>query len=835
MYERAERLFAQRGDRRNELYAKIGFIRSTEETMPFSDASKYFAEQLATPLVQSDKQLKLWCLVSKGYTDLEIDVAAAKADWTEAHSLAQELGEKQWEARANGELGIISFLDGQSGKAASLVSRALLSAIASGDAGAEVRYLTLVGEGFDEVNRHAEAIKFYDRAIKRAESTQGFGFPFMAYEGKAEALRKTGQPKDAERLLLLTLTQARAEHKQGHESQVLLMLGKLATDKNDIQHAVAYFSQATEIGKRVDSHRVIADSLFQLAKIYTNQGDLQQAAQATAEALQASQKVGDKYYVPRDLTNLADLKVKLGQTKEADLLYQHAEDVIDGMLVNLYQPYWNKSLSGAMSDTYLHHFTLLAQQKDVSRAFQVLERVRGRTAAAILESNRSFLKDDTPETKEVSAQISSVQLDLMRTPEQGKRDQLLEKLMEYERRLVAARNELGLSHREFLGKPASLLQLQHSLRHDEVFLEYVLADPNVFCLAVSKEHSTLVTSPATTTQVKQLVEDYLQSIRLERENVEASKRLYDALLAPVMANGIPHRIILSPDGVLNSIPFEALRDPNNEYLVTKTTISYTPSGTVISLLRAKQQAAPAPQLPLLALGDVPYQNQGGITGFIPKPATARGRISRGLADYFGVPLQDLPETKEEVLNVNKLVGSNSSTLLVGQSATEISLKRQPLANFRILHFAVHAFTDTKYPDRSGLVLGVDPKKEDDGLLQVPEIMRLPLNADLATLSACNTGVGAIQGEEGMTSLTEAFFIGGARAVVSSLWTVDDNYTSLLMERFYSHLSKGEDKALALTNAKLDLLAQNKGQLSPYYWAGFTISGEASTSIPISRP
>jgi CHAT domain-containing protein len=87
----------------------------------------------------------------------------------------------------------------------------------------------------------------------------------------------------------------------------------------------------------------------------------------------------------------------------------------------------------------------------------------------------------------------------------------------------------------------------------------------------------------------------------------------------------------------------------------------------------------------------------------------------------------------------------------------------------------------------------------------------------------------------MTSLTEAFFIGGARAVVSSLWTVDDNYTSLLMERFYSHLSKGEDKALALTNAKLDLLSQNKGQLSPYYWAGFTISGEASTSIPISRP
>ena len=835
MYSRAERLFAARGDTRDQIYAHIGYIRTVAETIPMNEASHYFDEQLQTPLLKSDKRLRLWCLTSKGYTDLEINTATAKADWLEAHAISEELGEKQWAARANGELGIIAFLEGETGKGASLVSRALLSAIATGDAGAEIRYLEILGQGFDEVNRHSEAIKFFDRAIKRANETEGSGFPFMAYEGKGYALEAMGQTAEGEELLQTALTRARTLNKPGQQSQILLMLGESALKSKNVAQAVDYFGQASELGKKVGSYRVIASAMFELAKIYSNEGNVKAAAEASTYALNASQIVGDKYYVPRDLTYLADLKAKLGDIKQAEALYEHAEDVIDSMVVNLYQPYWNKSLAGAMSDTYLHHFSLLAQQQDVPRAFAVLERVRGRTAAAILASNRSFLKEETPEIKAVSAQISAVQLDLMRTQDQGKREQLLDTLMEYDRRLVAARNELGLSHREFLGKPASLVQLQHSLRPDELFLEYVLDDPNVFCLAIAKDHSSLITLPASTSQVKQLVGQYLQEIRLEKENVDVSKRLYSALLAPVVADRMPHRIILSPDGVLNSIPFEALRDPNNDYLVTKATISYSPSATVISLLRSKAQAAPAPQLPLLALGDVPYQNQGGITGLLPKPATVRGRISRGLADYFGVSLQDLPETKEEVLNIDKLVGSNASTLLVGQNATEISFKRQPLANFRILHFAVHAFTDTQSPDRSGLVLGVDTKKEDDGLLQVPEIMRLPLNADLATLSACNTGVGAIQGEEGMTSLTEAFFIGGARAVVASLWTVDDNYTSLLMERFYSHLSKGEDKALALTNAKLDLLGQNKGQLSPYYWAGFTISGEASTSIPVSRP
>ena len=76
-----------------------------------------------------------------------------------------------------------------------------------------------------------------------------------------------------------------------------------------------------------------------------------------------------------------------------------------------------------------------------------------------------------------------------------------------------------------------------------------------------------------------------------------------------------------------------------------------------------------------------------------------------------------------------------------------------------------------------------------------------------TLSACNTGVGKLEGEEGVTNLVEAFLVSGTKAVVASLWSADDTYTSALMERFYTHIAEEREKAEALRQAKLDLLVK----------------------------
>jgi CHAT domain-containing protein len=131
-----------------------------------------------------------------------------------------------------------------------------------------------------------------------------------------------------------------------------------------------------------------------------------------------------------------------------------------------------------------------------------------------------------------------------------------------------------------------------------------------------------------------------------------------------------------------------------------------------------------------------------------------------------------------------------------------------------------------------LVLGVDAASHDDGLLQVREIIRLRFNADLVTLSACNTGLGKLQGEEGVTNLVEAFLVSGARAVVASLWSADDTYTAALMERFYTHIADGQDKAGALRQAKLDLLAKYGKQVPAYYWGAFVLVGDGGSPISL---
>ena len=112
LYARAENGFTSRSDTRNELYAKVGRLRSEAETSSFVDLSRFLNEQLQKPITHNDARLRLWCLVAKGYTDIEIDYRAAKRDWLEAQEIAKSLGEDQWVTRASGELGLIGFLGG---------------------------------------------------------------------------------------------------------------------------------------------------------------------------------------------------------------------------------------------------------------------------------------------------------------------------------------------------------------------------------------------------------------------------------------------------------------------------------------------------------------------------------------------------------------------------------------------------------------------------------------------------------------------------------------------------------------------------------------------------
>ncbi len=826
LYAKAESLFASRGDARNELYAKIGRLRSEAETMSFVDLSRFLNDQLQNPIMRNDPRLRLWCLAAKGYTDIEIDNRAEKQDWLEAQQIAKGLGDDRWATRAAGELGVIAFLEGNSGRAAKLLGGALVSTMANGDKGGQIRFLEFLGIGMVEVNRPTEALMFFERAIKIAESERDSGLPFMGYEGKAQALVALGRPDEAKAVLQDALAKARSQQKRGHEAQLLVILGKLAEQSGNKQEAITDLEAAGQFAARVQFYRMEADAMFELARLYRDSGDLATADARATQGLAASQQVGDRYYVPRNLTILADVKARRGRIAEAKALYRHAEDVIDGMLGGD-DSYWNSSIAAAMSQTYLQHFELVAKESDTAGAFQILERVRGRTLASALEDRKAAPRSGSTEAATLDSYVADTQTRLMQTNSPLERERLLDALAEYEWRLRLAWN---LGDQRFPIDPAPLTQVQDSLKSDEVLLEYVLDEPNSFCISVTRTSASLLVLPAGRKKIEKLVQRYVDEIRAKKTGAEEAKQLYVSLVQPIPETSAGKRFIVAPDGILNLLPFEALQDSQGQYLLTSTVISYAPSATVLDALRRRDKEQESPR-PFLGVGDVAYENQGGKGNRIPASETLRGRFVRGFADFVGMPLHDLPQTREEVENISKIVGKDAETLF-GASATESAFKKEPLNEFRVLHLAVHGFADPQYPERSALVLGADPKAGEDGLLQVREIKKLRLNAELTTLSACDTGVGKLQGEEGVSDLAEAFLAAGAKTVVASLWSADDTFASALMERFYQRLALGEKTSLALRGAKLDLLTKYGEQVSPFYWAGFVAIGDASTPIRI---
>ena len=168
-------------------------------------------------------------------------------------------------------------------------------------------------------------------------------------------------------------------------------------------------------------------------------------------------------------------------------------------------------------------------------------------------------------------------------------------------------------------------------------------------------------------------------------------------------------------------------------------------------------------------------------------------------------------------------------LILGSAATETAFKKAATEKYRIVHLAVHSAVDPGRPDRAALVVLGDAAAGEDGLLQASEIAQLRLKANLVVLSACDTAVGPVQGQEGVATLARSFLLAGAQNVISTLWSTDDNASLAVVRQFYAHLAAGESAASSLAAAKRDFLAKFGAKSVPYYWAAFTFEGVPRTA------
>ena len=450
-------------------------------------------------------------------------------------------------------------------------------------------------------------------------------------------------------------------------------------------------------------------------------------------------------------------------------------------------------------------------------------RHRCRALADTLRGESESLASASDEISiEANQEITRIQRALMQESDPAMRETMLEQLFAAEQLLAPepkVRSDLNASTQGRKVAPVPIVQ--RSLTTDEMLLEYVLGESQSYCVRITRTDADVITVPADRITIEKLVDEYLSVVRSRQLELSAGRKLYSLLLQPVIGQKLSRRLVVVPDGKLNLLPFDALKDLQGQYVLQSHIVTYAPSGTVLHLLRQSRHDGLLKQ-GFLGIGDViyPQTTQSAKTSIANVMANSAGDFF----DVGAVRFSDLPGSRQEVTSVAETIGGTTPLLLAGD-ATEARFKSLPLANYGIIHFAVHGIANTQFPDRAALVLSSSPGSTDDGLLQVREIRDLPLHAGLVTLSACDSGNGKLLGEEGIASLERAFLLAGARSVLASLWTADDTYTVGLMRRFYEHLINGLDNGAALRQAKLDLLQEFMDQALPLYWAGFTLVGD----------
>ena len=231
IYIEVEQAASKAGNRRDAMYAKFGRLRGQMQVLPLPDISEQIAADLATPLAKQDRRLRLRGLTVKGDIDLEWDVLAAERDWREVRLLARELGDAGWENRANGELGMVVFLKGNTGEATKLVQQAYQTAEKTGDIGGQLRYMGTIAEGLRLAGYAPLALGYVDRALKFASEHPETGFPFVAYSSKMQTLLALKQPDEAERFAKTAMAEAKAGDRRIKEIELSMMLAQIAEQR----------------------------------------------------------------------------------------------------------------------------------------------------------------------------------------------------------------------------------------------------------------------------------------------------------------------------------------------------------------------------------------------------------------------------------------------------------------------------------------------------------------------------------------------------------------------------------------------------------------------------
>lgn len=639
----------------------------------------------------------------------------------------------------------------------------------------------------------------------------------------------------------------------------LTNLGDLAETRRDLPAARELYEAARGILEEAAPEGLdMATVLGNLADVADLRGDSTEATRLADRALALTQQLAPESDTHAGaLQRLGRYAFTNGNLDRAAGFFERSIDALESQTTRLGGSDEARSgFAGQSHDYYVDYIETLLALDQPARAFEVLERSRARAFLMVLAERDLVLDSDlSPElaqaTRELNEEYDRLQESLTEL-NPGRQSADVDRLQTRLRDLRESRARIidkirGASPRLAALQyptPLTLGSMQQALDPGTTLLSYHIGKEKSRLFVVEpaaagkngQPRLTVHTIPVGEAALREQVESVRRQIERQAGSrdvaissfVELSRRLYDVLIAPAeSALATADRVVISPDGPLHSLPFAALVRSSGDvagavdrpwqYLVEWKPLHTAVSATVYEELKKRRPVSPEPPM-LVAFGDPQYPPSTRIledSGNLE----LRGMLRRGFT------LEPLPSTRTEVEALGRAFGDRAATYL-GADATEARAKS--IGKTRYVHFATHGLLDARFPLNSALALSMPMQRregEDNGLLQAWEIFeQLRIDADLVTLSACETALGAELAGEGLMSLTRAFHYAGARSVLASLWSVADDSTANLMSTVYRHLQAGVPKDEALRRAQLEAIS--KGQTSaPFHWAAFTLSGD----------
>ena len=368
---------------------------------------------------------------------------------------------------------------------------------------------------------------------------------------------------------------------------------------------------------------------------------------------------------------------------------------------------------------------------------------------------------------------------------------------------------------------ASIAEVQQQILSDSsLLLEYFLGQDELYILTIGPNQASVKKTP----RPPHLAEDverlrnYLnslprpESIRQDfQEYTELAHRFYRLLIEPAEVFQNFSRLTIVPDDLLGYLPFEVLlrQKPNSDevdfsplyldYLLNHCQVAYSYSSTLLLQNQLQQGSSKASKT---------------FLGFAPSFG-GEEKLAGSLRNCTADELWDLACNQQEVNQIQKRLGGKA---LHGTAASKVRFQ-QEAPHYQIVHLATHSCLDDQNPMLNKIFLS-------DDYLANYDLFNLNLRADLAVLSACNTGSGSLLRGEGIMSLSRGFFHAGCPSTLISLWSVEDCTTSEIMNTYYQYLQEGKTKDEALRQAKLQYLS-SAGRLAahPFFWAPFVQFGD----------